>query len=66
MVSRVASVCTVLLSASSVLAHEGHGHPEHTEGLMHSVVNPSHAMPGVLTAVVVIAAFVLIRKRAQL
>lgn len=62
MVSRVASVCTVIFTASAVLAHEGHGHPEHAEGLMHYIVNPSHAVSGVLVAIVAVAFCVLVKK----
>ena len=32
----------------SVFAHEGHGHPEHPQGILHYVVNPSHALPIVI------------------
>jgi hypothetical protein len=65
MVSRVASVCTVLLTATAAGAHEGHGHPEHADGLMHYIVNPSHAASGVLAAVVAVAVCVLLKKLAS-
>jgi hypothetical protein len=36
------------------IAHEGHGHPEHQQGATHYLVNPSHALP-ILLSVAVIA-----------
>lgn len=50
-----------LLSSSSVFAHEGHGHPEYTEGLMHYVVNPSHSVVAVAGCVAAAGVVMLIR-----
>ncbi len=51
-----------LVSASASLAHEGHGHPDHQNGVMHYVVNPSHATSIVFTVAAVIAIGYLIRR----
>ncbi|MEY3457382.1 MAG: hypothetical protein RL215_539 [Planctomycetota bacterium] len=47
--------CLLLLNSSAVLmAHEGHGVPTAGDGLLHYLVNPSHAIPLVLISVAVI------------
>lgn len=46
--------CTVLSAAAPGFAHEGHGHPEHTNGLLHYLVNPSHAVTALLVGAVII------------
>lgn len=57
-------VCTLLTMMSSVSAHEGHGHPEHQTGILHYVVNPSHAIPAVLLGIAVLtAAFFILKSR---
>jgi hypothetical protein len=48
------SFATLLILTSTVIAHEGHGHPEHQQGAAHYLVNPSHALP-VLLSVAAIA-----------
>ena len=53
----------LLLAAPIVQGHEGHGHPEHTEGILHYVVNPSHSVVGIYVALVFIAAVVVIRRQ---
>lgn len=39
------------LMMSPALAHEGHGDPHHATGVMHYVVNPSHAAGVVIAAI---------------
>jgi hypothetical protein len=48
-----------------VQAHEGHGHPEHTEGILHYVVNPSHAVVGLYVALVLTAAIFVARQQMK-
>lgn len=48
--------------ASAALAHEGHGHPAHQEGVTHYVVNPSHAVPVILAIAIATGVGVLIRR----
>lgn len=55
----VLSVAAICANGSSVLAHEGHGHPDHEHGASHYVVNPSHALPIMMGALVTIAGGVL-------
>jgi hypothetical protein len=60
---RAASILAILLiMGSTAFAHEGHGHPEHQTGATHYVVNPSHAVPIVLTVAAVIGLGALIRR----
>lgn len=51
---RAAVPVVMVLVSSIAVAHEGHGHPEHQDGVMHYLVNPSHFLPGIiiLTAIV--------------
>ena len=56
------SLATLLIVASSAIAHEGHGHPAHQHGVTHYVVNPSHAVSIVLTVAAVAGLGLLIRK----
>ena len=61
--SRAVSILAVsLMIGSTVFAHEGHGHPAHQAGATHYVVNPSHAVPVVLTVAFVIGLGALIRR----
>jgi len=66
---RLIAASLLLFAAPMVQAHEGHGHPEHTEGILHYVVNPSHSVVGLYVALVLTAAiFVarqLMKKRSQ-
>ncbi len=62
MLSRFVAVIAVLCTASAGLAHEGHGHPEHVDGVLHYIVNPSHSVSAVAAAVVVVAACAVLRK----
>ena len=62
MPSRFASVACLLLIGSSAFAHEGHGHPEHTDGVLHYLVNPSHSAGGILAMVAAVAIVVVARK----
>ena len=39
------SLVTMSIAAAPAECHEGHGHPDHKDGVSHYVVNPSHAMP---------------------
>lgn len=52
----------LLFAAPIVHAHEGHGHPEHTEGILHYVVNPSHSVVGLCVALVFTAAIFVARQ----
>ena len=40
-------VVASLFPSVAVFGHEGHGHPEHQDGIYHYVINPSHAVPTV-------------------
>ena len=66
---RLIAASLLLFAAPMVHAHEGHGHPEHTEGILHYVVNPSHSVVGFYAALVLTAAIFVTRqqmkKRAQ-
>ncbi len=62
MFPRLFTLAAVLCVASSGLAHEGHGHPEHTDGVLHYVVNPSHSVSVVAAAVVAVAFCVGLRR----
>ena len=66
---RLIAASLLLFAAPMVHAHEGHGHPEHTEGILHYVVNPSHSVVGFYVALVLTAAIFVTRqqmkKRAQ-
>jgi hypothetical protein len=55
----------LLCAAPNVKAHEGHGHPEHTEGILHYVVNPSHSVVGLYTALVITAAVFAVRRQLR-
>ena len=48
MLRRLTGALAILALMPSVFAHEGHGHPEHPQGIAHYLVNPSHAVPIVL------------------
>jgi hypothetical protein len=50
----VTSLAALICLSSAVIAHEGHGHPEHQQGVSHYLVNPSHALP-ILLSVAAIA-----------
>jgi len=54
MLRSVTSIAAFICLTSVVIAHEGHGHPEHQQGATHYLVNPSHALP-VLFSVAAIA-----------
>lgn len=45
MLRRLTGALAILVLMPSVFAHEGHGHPEHQQGIVHYVVNPSHLLP---------------------
>lgn len=62
---RLITASLLLLAAPTVHAHEGHGHPEHTEGILHYVVNPSHSIVGLYVALVVTAAVFVIRQQLR-
>ncbi|MFN9717563.1 MAG: hypothetical protein ACK58L_02650 [Planctomycetota bacterium] len=40
--------------AALLSAHEGHGHPDHETGVSHYVVNPSHALPIMIGAALIV------------
>jgi hypothetical protein len=54
MLRSFAALAALICLTSVVIAHEGHGHPEHQQGATHYLVNPSHALP-VLLSVAAIA-----------
>ncbi len=60
---RLIAVSLLLFAAPIVQAHEGHGHPEHTEGILHYVVNPSHSVVGLFAALVITAAVFVVRRQ---
>lgn len=55
----------LLFLASAAFAHEGHGDPAHQHGATHYAVNPSHAVPIVLTAASVIGVGLLVRRSVR-
>jgi hypothetical protein len=62
---RLIAASLLLFAAPMVQAHEGHGHPEHTEGILHYVVNPSHAVVGLYVALVLTAAIFVARQQMK-
>ena len=60
---RLIAVSLMLFAAQIVQAHEGHGHPDHTEGILHYVVNPSHSVVGLYAALVITAAVFVVRRQ---
>jgi hypothetical protein len=50
---------------STVIAHEGHGHPEHQQGATHYLVNPSHALPILLLASAIVVIGMLISRTVK-
>ena len=65
MLRPIGIVCALLTMISSASAHEGHGHPDHQTGIMHYVVNPSHAIQGLLICIVALTVAFLIRQVYQ-
>lgn len=61
----IAASLSMLFAAPMVHAHEGHGHPEHTDGILHYVVNPSHSVVGLYAALVVTAAVFVVRRQLK-
>jgi hypothetical protein len=62
MLSRLFALTFLVSANATVMAHEGHGDPEHTEGLMHYVVNPSHAGWAILAIGAAVALYFAVRK----
>ncbi len=60
---RLIAVSLMLFAAPIVQAHEGHGHPDHTEGILHYMVNPSHSVVGLYAALVITAAVFVVRRQ---
>ena len=60
---RLIAVSLSLFAAPTVQAHEGHGHPDHAEGILHYVVNPSHSVVGLYAALVITAAIFVVRRQ---
>ncbi|MFM7059045.1 MAG: hypothetical protein ACKO2P_19215 [Planctomycetota bacterium] len=60
-----AACCLISICfAAPLAAHEGHGAPDAQHGLLHYVVNPSHAVPAlVITAITVLLVARLRRRR---
>ncbi|MEY3172319.1 MAG: hypothetical protein RLZZ436_232 [Planctomycetota bacterium] len=51
--SRLVACCTISLAAVAPLAaHEGHGAAHAQHGPLHYIVNPSHAIPMLVTAAI--------------
>ena len=62
---RLIAASLLLFAAPMVQAHEGHGHPEHTEGILHYVINPSQSIVGVYVALVITAAVFMVRRQLK-
>lgn len=62
---RLIAASLLLFAAPMAQAHEGHGHPEHTEGVLHYVVNPSHSVVGLYAALVITAAVIVVRRQLK-
>jgi hypothetical protein len=62
MIRTVLIFIATLVLASTSFAHEGHGHPDHQSGVTHYIVNPSHAIPVLLTVAAAITIGILIRR----
>ena len=62
MLRRLTGALSILALTPSVFAHEGHGHPEHPQGIVHYVVNPSHAVPTVLCCAAALIAGIAVRR----
>lgn len=62
---RLIAASLMLFATPMVQAHEGHGHPEHTEGILHYVVNPSHSVFGLYVALVITAAAFVVRRQMK-
>ncbi len=62
---RLIAASLLLFAAPMVQAHEGHGHPEHTDGILHYVVNPSHSVVGLYVALVITAAVFVVRRQLK-
>ncbi|MEJ7590580.1 MAG: hypothetical protein WKF77_03470 [Planctomycetaceae bacterium] len=65
MLRSVSILAASLILTSAAFAHEGHGHPQHQHGATHYVVNPSHAVPIVLTVAAVSGVGLLIRRHVR-
>lgn len=48
----VACSLAMFCATAPLSAHEGHGHPGTQDGVLHYVVNPSHAVPALVTAAI--------------
>jgi len=56
----------VFSAAVPLAAHEGHGHPGAQDGVLHYVVNPSHAVPVLVTsALALVLGWMLFRRFAR-
>jgi hypothetical protein len=60
---RLIASSLLLFAAPIAQAHEGHGHPDHAEGILHYVVNPSHSVVGLYAALVITAAIFVVRRQ---
>jgi len=65
MLRSVSILAASLMLASGAFAHEGHGDPSHQHGATHYAVNPSHAVPIVLTVGAVIGLGLLFRRSTR-
>ncbi len=54
------SLVALICLNSAVIAHEGHGHPEHQQGATHYLLNPSHALPILLSVTAIVGISLLI------
>ncbi len=62
MLRPISFVTILCLQLPTILAHEGHGLPTHEHGVSHYVVNPSHAVPMLLTVAAATGLWLLIRQ----
>ena len=62
----VACSLAMFCAAAPLAAHEGHGHPDAQDGVLHYVVNPSHAVPALVTAALALSlGWMLFRRFAR-
>jgi len=59
------SLAALICLTSTLIAHEGHGHPEHQQGATHYLVNPSHALPILLSVAAVAGIGFLINRSVR-
>jgi glutathione S-transferase len=65
MLRSVSILAASLILTSVAFAHEGHGDPTHQHGATHYAVNPSHAVPIIVTVTGVIGLGLLVRRSVR-